>query len=87
MDNSNVTKLHPKEKDQKSESSVGSSLSPREIVSELLGDSKKAREKLNWEPKITLEELIDEMINKDLEEAQKESILKKQGFIIHPTKE
>ena len=56
-------------------------------VDELLGDSKKAREKLNWEPKITLEELIHEMINKDLEEAQKESILKIQGFIIHPTKE
>ena len=35
MDNSNVTKLHPKEKNQKSKSSVGSSLSPREIVSEL----------------------------------------------------
>ena len=35
MDNSNVTKLHPKEKDQKSENTVGSSLSPREIVSEL----------------------------------------------------
>ena len=35
MDNSNVTKLHPKEKNQNSKSSVGSSLSPREIVSEL----------------------------------------------------
>ena len=35
MDNSNVTKLHPKEKDQKSETTIGSSLSPREIVSEL----------------------------------------------------
>ena len=35
MDKSNVTKLHPKEKDKKSKSSVGSSLSPREIVSEL----------------------------------------------------
>jgi len=35
MDNSNVTKLHPKEKNQNSESSIGSSLSPREIVSEL----------------------------------------------------
>ena len=33
MDNSNVTQLHPK--DKKKESSVGSSLSPREIVSEL----------------------------------------------------
>ena len=35
MDNSNVTKLHLKDKDQRSETSIGSSLSPREIVSEL----------------------------------------------------
>ena len=35
MDNSNVTKLHPKEKDSKSNSTIGSALSPREIVSEL----------------------------------------------------
>ena len=35
MDNSNVTKLHPKEKNQKAEASLVSSLSPREIVSEL----------------------------------------------------
>ena len=35
MDNSNVTKLHPKDKNQKEEASLVSSLSPREIVSEL----------------------------------------------------
>ena len=35
MDNSNVTPLHPKEKSQKEEMSLVSSLSPREIVSEL----------------------------------------------------
>ena len=35
MDNSNVTKLHLKDKDQRSETSIGSSFSPREIVSEL----------------------------------------------------
>ena len=35
MDNSNVTKLHPKDKSQKEEASLVSSLSPREIVSEL----------------------------------------------------
>ena len=35
MDNSNVTPLHPKEKAQKEEASLVSSLSPREIVSEL----------------------------------------------------
>ena len=35
MDNSNVTPLHPKEKAQKEKASLVSSLSPREIVSEL----------------------------------------------------
>ncbi len=35
MDNSNVTQLHPKDKNQKEEASLVSSLSPREIVSEL----------------------------------------------------
>jgi ATP-dependent HslUV protease ATP-binding subunit HslU len=35
MDNSNVTRLHPKDKNQSEEASLVSSLSPREIVSEL----------------------------------------------------
>ena len=35
MDNSNVTPLHPKEQNKKDEKSLVSSLSPREIVSEL----------------------------------------------------
>ena len=35
MDNSNVTQLHPKDKNQKEDGSLVSSLSPREIVSEL----------------------------------------------------
>ena len=35
MDNTNVTPLHPKEKDKKEDTSLVSSLSPREIVSEL----------------------------------------------------
>ncbi len=35
MDKSNVTPLHPKDKNSKNKTSLGSSLSPREIVSEL----------------------------------------------------
>ena len=35
MDKSNVTQLHPKDKNHKEEASLVSSLSPREIVSEL----------------------------------------------------
>ncbi len=35
-------------------------------VHRLLGDSSKARKKLSWEPKYTLEELVKEMITYDL---------------------
>ena len=35
MDKSNVAQLHPKDKEQNNEASLVSSLSPREIVSEL----------------------------------------------------
>ena len=49
-------------------------------VDELLGDSSKAREKLGWAPKITLEELISEMVENDLKEANKEALLIKEGF-------
>tara|TARA_B100000212_G_scaffold70830_1_gene49860 strand:- start:486 stop:1604 length:1119 start_codon:yes stop_codon:yes gene_type:complete len=56
-------------------------------VEELLGDSSKARKKLNWEPKISIEELISEMIDEDTREAQKESFLKKKGFSVFTGKE
>ena len=49
-------------------------------VNRLLGDSKKAKEKLGWEPKCKLEELISEMIIHDREEAEKELILSKKGY-------
>ncbi len=49
-------------------------------VDELLGDATKAREKLGWMPKTSLEELIEEMVKHDLNEANKENLLKKQGF-------
>ena len=35
-------------------------------VNELLGDSSKARDKLKWTPKISLEEMCKEMIEEDL---------------------
>ncbi len=39
-------------------------------VNNLLGDASKAKEKLNWTPKISFNELIDEMIEYDLNEAK-----------------
>ena len=56
-------------------------------VDELLGDSSKARKKLNWEPKITIEQLISEMIEEDSKESKKESILKNKGFSMYTSKE
>ncbi|QCT93949.1 GDP-mannose 4,6-dehydratase [Caminibacter mediatlanticus TB-2] len=46
----------------------------------LLGDATKAKEKLGWEPKITLEEMTKEMVENDLKENYQELVLKKCGF-------
>ncbi len=46
----------------------------------LLGDATKAKEKLGWEPKITLEEMTKEMIESDLKENYQELVLKECGF-------
>ena len=59
---------------------------PCEVAS-LIGDPKLAKEKLGWEPKITLEELVSEMVKVDKEEAQKELILLKKGFKINSISE
>ena len=46
-------------------------------VDQLLGDPSKAREKLGWVPKITLEGMVSEMINNDLEEAKNRILINK----------
>ena len=46
-------------------------------VSTLLGDPSLAKNKLDWVPKTTLEELVSEMVKVDREEAQKELLLVK----------
>ena len=49
-------------------------------VETLLGDPKKAREKLGWTPVTTLEQLVAEMIGHDRDEARKEAYLLQKGF-------
>ena len=56
-------------------------------VDQLLGDATKAFNKLGWEPKTSLEDLIEEMITFDSNEAQKEAILKNKGFEIYKSLE
>jgi len=46
---------------------------PTEVES-LLGDASKAKIKLNWAPKISFEELVKEMIERDLKEQSKMSL-------------
>jgi len=46
----------------------------------LLGDATKAKEKLGWEPQITLEEMTKEMVESDLKENYQELVLKTHGF-------
>ena len=46
----------------------------------LLGDPSKAKEKLGWEPKITFKELVKIMIREDLKDAEKDHLIKKEGY-------
>ena len=75
MDNSNVTPLHPKEKNQKEEASLVSSLSPREIVSELdrfvVGQDKAKRAvavalRNRWRRQALKAEMKNEVIHKNI---------------------
>ena len=45
-----------------------------------IGDPTKAKEKLGWEPKIQLEELIEDMMTSDLKLMQKDRYLKDGGY-------
>ncbi len=49
-------------------------------VETLLGDPTKAKEKLGWVPKITLDEMVEEMVAHDLDKARQHALLKSQGF-------
>jgi len=52
-------------------------------VDELLGDATKGFQKLGWIPEITLEEMIEEMIEIDKNKALEESTLIKNGFKVN----
>jgi len=54
---------------------------PTEVAT-LLGDASKARQKLNWKPRISFARLVEEMIAEDFAEAQRDAIVAKEGFRI-----
>lgn len=49
-------------------------------VDTLLGDATKAKTKLGWEPKITLSQLVSEMVREDYKIAQRDLLVKKHGY-------
>ncbi|WP_390619166.1 GDP-mannose 4,6-dehydratase [Maricurvus nonylphenolicus] len=56
-------------------------------VETLLGDPSKAKDKLGWEPEISVEEMCAEMVSHDLEKAKQHAILKANGFDVNVTLE
>jgi GDPmannose 4,6-dehydratase len=48
----------------------------------LIGDATKAKNKLGWEPKYQLSEMIREMVASDLRLFEKDQFLKESGFDI-----
>jgi GDPmannose 4,6-dehydratase len=49
-------------------------------VETLLGDPSKAMSDLGWVPQISLDSLVEEMVEQDLANARKQALLKKHGF-------
>lgn len=52
---------------------------PAEVES-LLGDAEKAKNKLNWEPRISAKSMCKEMVQEDFKEAKRHAFLKENGF-------
>jgi GDPmannose 4,6-dehydratase len=46
----------------------------------LVGDSSKAKKKLGWEPEITLEELVEDMMKSDIKLFKKDKYLREGGY-------
>lgn len=50
----------------------------------LLGDASKARMELNWQPKISFDEMVVEMLLHDLEQSRRDAHLENHGFEVKP---
>jgi GDPmannose 4,6-dehydratase len=56
-------------------------------VETLLGDPSLAKEDLGWIPQITLDEMVQEMVAHDLEQARQHALLKHHGYSIPVSRE
>jgi GDPmannose 4,6-dehydratase len=56
-------------------------------VETLLGDPGRAKERLGWVPETTLEEMVQEMVSNDLEQAKRHALLKQHGYDVVVSRE
>lgn len=49
-------------------------------VETLLGDPSKAKAKLGWEPKISFDQLVREMVREDLKSAERDELIRRHGY-------
>ncbi|WP_126148074.1 GDP-mannose 4,6-dehydratase [Synechococcus elongatus] len=49
-------------------------------VETLLGDPSKAKRQLGWEPRISFEQLVSEMMREDLQLAERDALIKQAGY-------
>jgi len=49
----------------------------------LLGDPSKARDQLGWRTQVSFDEIIKEMVQEDLREAEKDKFCKREGFKVY----
>ena len=49
-------------------------------VDNLLGDPSKAKAKLGWEPRTTFEEMVSEMMGRDLELTERDALIEREGY-------
>ncbi|MDR0934623.1 MAG: GDP-mannose 4,6-dehydratase [Burkholderiaceae bacterium] len=56
-------------------------------VETLLGDARKAREKLGWKPKTSFDELVKEMVREDLNNARRDKLVVNHGYTVYEHQE
>jgi GDPmannose 4,6-dehydratase len=49
----------------------------------LMGDPSKAKKNLGWQPKVSFEKLVELMVKKDLEEAERDNLIKREGYTVY----
>ena len=56
-------------------------------VETLLGDPSKAHKELGWKPTTTLDEMVEEMVSHDLDQARQQALLRASGFSVNTPQE